>query len=222
MKIKFFFNVLNLLLSLTSTDAKSANGVIDVGVTAIIHPLCPVTPGVMDSIVVVITNFGNITITTVPIGVDISATPLMTTTWNGSLPPMSSDTFVLPVMVIFPLGQFTLCSYTIANDANGSNDTTCVLCSSTPMSAFNPADNSQDKLNVFPNPSQGNFSIKTENIHFYNSSIRITNILGKEVWKSNILKPEFNVDFTGEPNGVYVISLISPSAITNSKLILNK
>ncbi len=222
MKIKFFISAFALITTLLTGNVKSAFGVIDVGVTAIIQPTCSVVPGIPQSIIVVITNFGNISLTTVPIGVFISGNTPAASTWNGSLAPLTSDTFEFPVQFTFPAGPFSLCSYTMGADANPLNDTTCISCNGVSVSINSHQDITKNKIITWPNPTSGNFILKIEDAVAYKTSITITDILGKEVWKSGFLKPEFNIDLTNEPNGVYLINLKSSSTTINSKLILAK
>jgi len=204
-----------------NSPTNSSFGVNDVGVTAIIEPTCAVVPG-WQSVIVVITNFGSTTETNLPIGVEISGNIPTTVSWIGSLPPLSSDTFELPIPFWIPSGPFSLCAYSITFDLNPSNDTTCISCNGNPMSINSQQYSSESKIIVSPNPSSGVFSLKFEEKLTDKTSLTITDILGKVVWKSDFLKPEFNIDISNEPNGVYLLNIYSFKGMTISKLILAK
>ena len=75
------------------------------GVTAIIQPTCTSTPGTLEDIIVVITNFGTLPITSVPVSCSFNNGITSTASYIGSLPPLASDTFVFPAAEIIPAGD---------------------------------------------------------------------------------------------------------------------
>jgi len=208
-----------ILLSVFFICQKSkAQGYIDVGVTAVIQPTCSATPGTLQDVIVVITNFGTMTITTVPVMFSFNGGILTTVTYSGFIPPFGSDTFVTPALVMIPLSPFTFCAFT-DGDTIPANDTTCI-CNGNPMSV----DSDLDYLNLLiaPNPSHGQISIKFIELPEINTTISITDHLGRLVWNSDFIKPEFDIDFSDKPNGLYFIHLKTPSSVFTSKLLICK
>jgi len=76
------------------------------------------------------------------------------------------------------------------------------------------------QLQVFPNPSNGNFTVKAEeNI----AELRIYNQLGQLVYRSNPNAAQFNVEVSQLASGIYTMQLKSATGKENSqKLMLGK
>jgi hypothetical protein len=223
MKIRSFISIFILAIAILTIQARAAYGFVDVGVSAIIQPTCSDVAGSLQQVTVVITNFGTTPISNLPVIYKLNDGPPVAQTYSQLLAPSASDTFELSYIITVPSWPFTFCSYTVlVGDSNPANDTTCILCNGIPMS-INEHDNiSNNKIIVYPNPSSGKFSLKVDNKLLNNSSIIITDILGKVVWTYDFIKPEFNFDLTNEPNGLYLIKLKTPSGSSNSKLTLAK
>ena len=218
MEIKNFVSALFLIFALLTGNIKSSFGAIDVGVTAIINPVCPVNPGFPESIIVVLTNFGTTPMTSINVGFSIIGMIPVIETWNGSLAPLASDTFEFSATVVFPAGQFSFCSYTLQNDADPFNDTTCIC---TPTSVLTYEENS-NKIIISPNPAPGIFSLRIKDEFINYSIITITDVQGKAVWRNDVLNPEFYIDLTNQPDGLYLVTITSPTVVINSKLFLDK
>src|SRR5580765_6359866 len=110
MKIKISkIAVLLLCISILTLNFRSAFGVIDVGVTAIISPACPTVAGIPDSVIVVISNIGSDTVFNLNVWYAL-ASVLINEPWAGSLAPSSSDTFAFATQFIVPYGSFAFCS----------------------------------------------------------------------------------------------------------------
>jgi len=218
-KIRKQISIFILVFTIFTSQSRTAFGYIDIGVSVIVQPTCSVVPGSLQQVIVVITNFGSTPVTTVPVSYILNSDPTVTATYTGLLAPLTSDTFDLFPYFIVPGGPFTLCSFT-DGDTIPANDTTCISCSGSAMS-INPNQNSSENgIIVKPNPTSGTFLLKTEDKLAYNSSVVITNVLGKVVWTSDFIKPEYYIDISNEPGGVYLIHLKSASGILRSRLIL--
>lgn len=74
------------------------------------------------------------------------------------------------------------------------------------------------ELEVYPNPTKGLLNIKTQNI---NSEIRILNIMGQMVHKSNY---KSNIDISSLEPGIYILYLIDKETMSSSqrKIIVSK
>jgi len=220
MKIRTHISIFILVFMMFTFQVKSAFGFVDYGVTAIIQPTCPVVPGTLQSAIVVITNFGTISITSVPVSYIVNGGMPTTTTYNGFLAPSASDTFEILFAFIIPGGPFSMCAFT-SGDTIPANDTTCI-CNSNPLSVNSNLDNFKNHLIISPNPSSGLFLLKLVDQLSVNSFITITDPLGRLVMESDFIKPEFNVDLSNEPNGLYLIMLKTPNTVSTSKLFIIK
>ena len=80
------------------------------------------------------------------------------------------------------------------------------------------------KLSVYPNPSQGLFTIdlSNENVKIQNSTIAITDITGKIILNlSNIDIQNFTkIDLSNHAKGVYFIKFKNEELVSISKIIL--
>jgi len=218
MKIRSHISIIILTFALLTWQVKTAYGFIDVGVTAILQPTCPVVPGTLQTVIVVITNFGTTSITTVPVSYILNGGIPVTATYNGFLAPSTSDTFeIIPVFIV-PSGPFSLCSYT-DGDSNPANDTTCIC---NPLSTNSDLDYSKNHLIINPNPTSGLVSLKLFDLTSMNTTISITDLLGRNVLESDFIKPEIDVDLSNEPNGLYLIILKTPYTVSTSKLFVIK
>ena len=92
-------------------------------------------------------------------------------------------------------------------------------CGSTAINDLNDLNNA---INVYPNPSSGNFDIALENSISGNVSLEITNVLGQIVFTDNIDKGtnSRSYDFSSYPKGLYSIKLNSNEGTVYKKLIL--
>jgi hypothetical protein len=208
-----------ILISIFFIRQKSkAQGYFDVGVTAVIQPTCSAPPGTLQDVIVVITNFGTTSITTVPVMFSFNGGLPTTVTYAGFIPPLGSDTLVTLALVMIPLSPYTFCSFT-DGDTIPSNDTTCI-CNGNPMSVNSDLGNFN--LLITPNPSHGQFSINFGELQEINTTISVTDHLGRLVWNSDFIKPEFDIDLSDKPEGLYFLQLKTPSTVFTSKLIICK
>lgn len=214
----FFF----LLCTSFAFKDNTAFGISDIGITAILKPTCPTAAGIADSITIIIQNYGTTSETNFPIRYRIDSGPFITETWPGVSSPSSIDTITLLTPFSAPMGNFSLCVSVVPADANPSNDTMCIACTGVPMSIHSFQNKVENKLSSFPNPTTGIFSLKIDGVLNNNTSISITDIMGKEIWNAETPQLEYIIDISNECNGIYIIHMISESQATVSKIILAK
>lgn len=81
-------------------------------------------------------------------------------------------------------------------------------------------DNNKSKeFNVYPNPSNGTFTIETKESNYM---CIITNVLGKIVYQSKIGSQKSEIDLGKQPNGIYFANIKTEKETTVQKLIINK
>ncbi|MBI4946656.1 MAG: M4 family metallopeptidase [Bacteroidetes bacterium] len=80
---------------------------------------------------------------------------------------------------------------------------------------------SSNSISVFPNPSNGIFTISSF-LSDKNINLKIENVLGEEIFHSEMLSNSLQVDLRKETNGIYFIEINSENGTTNKKIIINK
>ena len=78
--------------------------------------------------------------------------------------------------------------------------------------------NASDKINIYPNPSNGTFSIETSQEYENNSTVEIVDITGKTILKSEFAKSKSQFEI--EKKGVYFIKIQFENQIFIEKLIV--
>lgn len=79
-------------------------------------------------------------------------------------------------------------------------------------------------INIFPNPSSGEFSITLESKQSSVNKIdfEVYNVEGKKVYQSEITNPQSKIDLSNQPNGIYFLYLKSENGAATQKLIILK
>jgi hypothetical protein len=80
------------------------------------------------------------------------------------------------------------------------------------------------QFQIYPNPSDGNFTIKTgnENTIFENPTIEVFNLLGEKVYSAILQSRDAMINLSAEPDGVYFLNIITEKEIKTQKLIIQK
>lgn len=108
-----------------------------------------------------------------------------------------------------PSGSMILKSATINNEISSDEDKMGLL-----------EVHSNNKLIIYPNPSDGNFSVSLNREIEKDANIEIFNLYGRLIYKSRIHHDNQNIQFTSVP-GVYLIKIYNGSEFFTSKIILN-
>jgi len=80
-----------------------------------------------------------------------------------------------------------------------------------------------DSFSMYPNPTKGLFSIKTQGLNAENASLKIYSLTGQEVLSQTIntqANDEINVDASQLSTGVYMLEFINGEQSTTRKLII--
>jgi trimeric autotransporter adhesin len=81
--------------------------------------------------------------------------------------------------------------------------------------------NAMPGFGVFPNPSNGQFCIRTNDQHKYRKAT-VYNAVGKRVYEAEINRPQSDVDLSYLPPGVYCIRLQSETNTEIQQLVITK
>jgi hypothetical protein len=69
---------------------------------------------------------------------------------------------------------------------------------------------------VFPNPATHQLSIESP---VTNATLSITNLLGQEVWRQEVMEKQFNVDVSWMGRGVYFLLMKSEKGVFVMKFV---
>ncbi|RLD42310.1 MAG: hypothetical protein DRI86_11895, partial [Bacteroidetes bacterium] len=106
---------------------------IDAGVESIINPTNSIITGSVTTVSVMLKNYGNDTLTSIPISYSINGNVISNETWSGVLPLDSSVVYTFSTTYISGGTDYILCAYTdLSNDMVIFNDSACVQILSIP------------------------------------------------------------------------------------------
>jgi hypothetical protein len=92
-----------------------------------------------------------------------------------------------------------------------------VLCSNPPGLGVNEIHN-ENSLTIYPNPSSGIFSIKLESANA-KKQLSVYNTLGELVFSSIETAPEFTIDLSAQPAGIYLVNVFDGKNLVSKKVI---
>jgi len=93
-----------------------------------------------------------------------------------------------------------------------------LLCSIGSILSIESIDGSDTWVSIGPNPFTDLIQFNIPN-NFQLAKISITDITGKEMLKSEANQPQFEIDVTNLPKGIYVVKVISGEKISTRKLV---
>ena len=106
-------------------------------------------------------------------------------------------------------------------DANGCIDSVCITINlSTGISVVSAG---SESVKVYPNPNNGVFTIKSS-AGSGQSLVEIYNVLGENIYKSNINSVNTEINLSNQPNGVYFYRVLKDngSRIVNGKIVIQR
>lgn len=77
----------------------------------------------------------------------------------------------------------------------------------------------KNNITVFPNPTNGQFTIVSKENDY---KLIITNILGENIYQSQIKNMKAEIDFNKESSGIYFLNIKTEEGTISKKLIINK
>ncbi len=73
-----------------------------------------------------------------------------------------------------------------------------------------------DMINIYPNPSNGQFTLKGNNI----TSIEVYNVRGEKVFQSTIHNPQSEIDLSTQANGIYFMKIYDGLIVHTKKIVI--
>ena len=85
-------------------------------------------------------------------------------------------------------------------------------------------DNKSRSVKIYPNPSNGRFTIEPNNIHFKYGSVQVVDMMGKLVYKQDMdgNEDKLFVDLQGKPPGLYNIIVQTDNDVMTYKVSVEK
>jgi polyhydroxybutyrate depolymerase len=81
-------------------------------------------------------------------------------------------------------------------------------------------ENLNSAVSVYPNPSNGDVFIATENIHS-NATVSVFDAMGKMILDQNLTSNNTKIDLSNYEKGIYFIQVTTPDGMITKKVILN-
>ncbi len=88
-------------------------------------------------------------------------------------------------------------------------------------SGINQLSLSHDQLSIYPNPTSGQFTIKT-NGNQSGYTVEVYNLMGEEVYQSTLSGSQNNIDLSSQPAGLYFVYLKSGEGVEVGKVLVTK
>lgn len=61
---------------------------------------------------------------------------------------------------------------------------------------------------LYPNPTQGSFTVELPDMSSYNGEVMIVDVRGRIIYSSAIMSEELNLSIHNQPNGIYIVKII--------------
>jgi len=80
-----------------------------------------------------------------------------------------------------------------------------------------------DKIDIYPNPSNGSFFLIIPNaLKLNDTQINITNALGQEMLTMRAVANKVDINLSGQPEGIYFLTITNETTILNKKIVIRK
>lgn len=207
-KLKIYF--WSLLFCVSTVSAS------DVGITMVQSP-APYSFLELDSsytVQVFVYNFGNDTITSVPLIYQVGYNDTLAETFNGIILPGSgtSFTFASQYTITNTLSFYGQAKTELAGDSNNINDSYLIVYNK-PSGILSALPHLT--MRVYPNPTLGNIRIQLNT----QAQLVVTDLIGKMVYQSKLKAGENNIQ-VDVPAGAYLINVTSEKGRASRTLIV--
>lgn len=106
--------------------------------------------------------------------------------------------------------------YQITSEEGISEDWTVNIQLTAAVDFFNA------NLNIYPNPSDGIFSIDLTGFKSKNTVVIISDITGKKIYRTDVSSGKTNINISNKPTGIYIMNLYIDDTVISKKIIKNR
>ena len=147
---------------------------------------------------------------------DAPTTPTASTP-NGTYSSTPAGLTISSTTGVITPSSSSVNTYTVYYTTNGTCPSTdSVTVTITICTSINKL--TGEKINVYPNPNKGKFTIETES--FNGVTLTVSDAIGKEVINQILSSPNTIVDLTNYKKGVYIVSLKGENINLTEKIII--
>jgi len=130
----------------------------------------------------------------------------------------------------YPGGSLTLSGTTLygmaqGGGANGYGVIFKIDTSAISTAAVNNLIVNQVEINVYPNPSGGIFQLEINKYELgINATVEVYNVLGEQIYQSNINSDNTEINLSNQPNGVYLyrVTTLTGELVGEGKMMVQK
>jgi ELWxxDGT repeat protein len=72
---------------------------------------------------------------------------------------------------------------------------------------------------IYPNPNNGTFTLQLDNTNFSNGSIKVHDMMGREIFKSQITNPKSQITLQ-QPKGIYLVKLQLDDVVLTKQIMM--
>lgn len=103
--------------------------------------------------------------------------------------------------------------------ANGSNPEAFIANYCEILNSLKDNISENETFTVFPNPSNGTFHIKTDELKITEYQIIISNILGETIFEMTTTEKKLSIQLDHVPSGIYNLSIKNNNYLYTKKII---
>jgi hypothetical protein len=113
-------------------------------------------------------------------------------------------------------------SYTVIGTTLGCDGTSSCIVTVDPCTYINTTEANSSDINIFPNPTYGNFIIDFKNINFENAEVRVYNYEGRLVLVRTIEKQSGSteINLSQFAKGIYNIRFVYDKSIITKRVVI--
>jgi hypothetical protein len=164
----------------------------------------------------VVTNM--VTVNTLPTVTAVSNASLLCVGQTASLTANGAATYLWntsATTTVIAVSPTVNTNYTVTGTTNGCSNTFTLAQAVSPCTGIQSLTNGTSLISIYPNPSNGMYTIETENA----TTINVVDVLGKVVYTQKLGEGKYNINLTNLNNGLYILKADSDGQIKTVRLI---
>lgn len=165
------------------------------------------------------TAVSSVTVNVTPTVTAITSTSLICTGQTASLTAGGASTYTwntAATTTVIAVSPTVTTSYTVTGAAsNGCSNVATITQSVSACTGILSASNGQSSINVYPNPSNGVFTIDLISA----SNVTVVDVLSKVVYTEQLKDGKHNINLSNLKNGIYILKAESNGVVKTVRLV---